>query len=71
MTVTIYRRQGEPIEPLIKRFNTAVSKHGVLKNLKNKQFYLKPSEKIRKKIKDSKFERNKGTHVGFKKKERV
>jgi small subunit ribosomal protein S21 len=43
------RRQNESIDSLLKRFNSAVTFEGVLKELKERSRYEKPSAKKRRK----------------------
>jgi small subunit ribosomal protein S21 len=43
------RRQNESIDSLLKRFNTAVTVEGVLKELRERSRYEKPSVKKRRK----------------------
>ena len=59
MAINIYSRTGENIESLLKRFNNAVNKSGILKELKKRQHYRKPSEKKRDEIKESLYNKGK------------
>tara|TARA_R110000824_G_scaffold104588_1_gene248221 strand:+ start:576 stop:779 length:204 start_codon:yes stop_codon:yes gene_type:complete len=43
----VYPRRNENIERVIKRFNKKVKKLGILDEYKDKQSYMKPSEKRR------------------------
>jgi small subunit ribosomal protein S21 len=47
--VSVIRRDGEEIEALIRRFRKKVTKNGIYKDLKVKEFYEKPSIKKRRK----------------------
>lgn len=45
--VKVNARNNETFESLIKRFNTAVTQDGILKELKERSVYEKPSSKKR------------------------
>ena len=47
----IYLRQGEDIERALKRFGSLVTKEGLHKELKRREYYLSPSQKKRAKRK--------------------
>jgi small subunit ribosomal protein S21 len=47
--VKIVKRQNENIDSLLKRFNTAVTMDGILKESKERSRYEKPSVKKRRK----------------------
>lgn len=47
--ICVVRRDGETVEDLIKRFKKKFSKSGVIKDLKEKMYYEKPSDKKRRK----------------------
>jgi len=51
--LVVYPRRNENIERVIKRFNKKVKKLGILDEYREKQRYLKPSEKRRKRNKRS------------------
>jgi small subunit ribosomal protein S21 len=46
--LTIKPRRNENIERVIKRFNKKVKKLGIIDELKDRRFYIKPSERRRK-----------------------
>ena len=48
-------RKGENIESLLKRFNLEMQKSDVLKIIKEKEYYEKPSVKRRRKRIEAKF----------------
>ena len=52
--IVVIRRQNEDIESLIKRFKKKVHKSGILKDLRNKAFYEKPSDKKRRRKNEAK-----------------
>ncbi len=41
--VRVFANEGEPVESVIKRFRRACENEGILQDLKEKQFYKKPS----------------------------
>lgn len=41
--VTVYRKNGEEINSMLKRFKRKVEKSGHLNELKERKYYLKPS----------------------------
>jgi small subunit ribosomal protein S21 len=43
----VVAREGEPIERLLKRFQNAINKDGVLKELKKREYYIPKSLKKR------------------------
>lgn len=47
--ICVVRRDNESVEDLIKRFKKKFSKSGVIKDLKEKMYYEKPSDKKRRK----------------------
>lgn len=47
--ISVIRREGEDVESLIRRFRKKVTKSGIFKDLKVKEFYEKPSIKKRRK----------------------
>tara|TARA_Y100000593_G_scaffold91257_1_gene179577 strand:- start:963 stop:1169 length:207 start_codon:yes stop_codon:yes gene_type:complete len=51
--LVIYPRRNENIERVIKRFSKKIKKLGILEKYKEKQRYMKPSEKRRKRNKRS------------------
>lgn len=44
----VYVRKGEPIEKAIKRMTKIITKEGILRSVKERRFYTKPSEVRRK-----------------------
>jgi len=50
--VSVTRKYNESIERLIQRFKRACNKEGVLKELKRRESYEKPSERKRRKSKE-------------------
>ena len=51
--VSVHLWKGESVESLIKRFKRKVGKSGILKEVRDRTEYLKPSVKRRKKSNDS------------------
>ena len=49
--IKIKSKQNEPFEKLYRRFKRAVEKEGIMKELKKRKHYLKPSEKKKEKRK--------------------
>jgi small subunit ribosomal protein S21 len=47
--ICVVRRKGETVEELIKRFRKKWSKSGIAKELKERMYYEKPSDKRRRK----------------------
>ena len=47
--IKVTARQNESIDSLLKKFNAAVAADGILKELKERSHYEKPSEKKRRK----------------------
>jgi small subunit ribosomal protein S21 len=47
--ICVVKRDGESVEDLIKRFKKKFSKSGVIKDLKEKMYYEKPSDRKRRK----------------------
>jgi len=47
--IYVQRKKNESIDAMIKRFNALVAQDGILKDLKERSFYEKPSEKKRRK----------------------
>ena len=45
--ITVSRRDNEPIEVLIRRFKKKCLKHGIIRDIMEKEFYVKPSTKRR------------------------
>ena len=52
MPIRISARPGEPTERTVQRFKRAISKEGILKEIKKRRYYEKPSEKRRREAKD-------------------
>ena len=51
--LVVYPRRNENIERVIKRFNKKVKKLGIIDEYRDKQRYMKPSEKRRRRNKRS------------------
>ena len=72
--VYVTRREGEPIEIMIKRFKKKYAKSGIAQELKDKMFYDKPSQQKRKKRLETqkrlKREKQKLEGTNFKKKKK-
>lgn len=51
--ITVTLRKGESCESLIKRFKRKVGKSGIIKEVRDRTEYLKPSVKKRKKSSDA------------------
>jgi len=49
---------GEPLEKALRRFKKKIEREGVLKQLKARKHYEKPSEKKRRKLRSSKSSKN-------------
>ena len=47
--ICVVRREGENYEDLLKRFRKKFSKSGVIKDLRDRTYYEKPSDKKRRK----------------------
>jgi small subunit ribosomal protein S21 len=56
--IRVTLRQNENVDSLIRRFNNAVSQDGILKELKERSVYEKPSVRKRKKALQRKLEKN-------------
>lgn len=52
MSTRVFVRQGEPIDRVIGRFKRQVNKDGILKELKMRSRFEKPSVKRRRKAKE-------------------
>ena len=52
MSVRVAARPGENPDKLIQRFKRIISKEGILKEVKKRKFYEKPSAKRRREAKD-------------------
>jgi|694.fasta_scaffold09838_24 small subunit ribosomal protein S21 len=55
--IKVTLRNNESLESLIRRFNSEVIKDGILKRVKEKSFYEKPSIKKRKKALERRMEK--------------
>ena len=51
--LTVTKKRNEDIESLIKRFKRKVTKSGILKDLRIKEFYEKPSVKVTRKSREA------------------
>lgn len=56
--IKITVRQGESIDSALKRFNAAVTEDGIMKQLKERSRYEKPSVKKRRKLLEKKFQKD-------------
>lgn len=56
--IRVTLRQNENVDSLIRRFNNAVAQDGILKELKERSVYEKPSIRKRKKALQRKLEKN-------------
>jgi small subunit ribosomal protein S21 len=45
--IRVEARQGEPLDKTLKRFKKACEKEGLAKDIKKKAYYEKPSERLR------------------------
>ncbi len=50
--IRIESRSGEPLEKTLKRFKKACEKEGLAKDIKKVAFYEKPSDKMRRRIRN-------------------
>jgi len=57
--IMVTRRDNEDVESLIKRFKKKVNNSGILKEVKNASFFMKPSQKLKRKRKEAKIKREK------------
>jgi len=57
--ISVTKRENEDVESLIKRFKKKVNNSGILKELKNSSFFMKPSQKIKRKRKEAAIKREK------------
>ena len=57
--IEVTSRNNEDIESLIKRFKKKVNNSGILKEVKNASFFIKPSQKIKRKRKEAAIKREK------------
>lgn len=57
--IVVYKRDNEDFELLLKRFKKKVNNSGILKELKNSTYYLKPSQKLKRKRKEAAIKREK------------
>lgn len=46
---TVHARPGESIESMLKRFQRAVARSGIISETRRRQYYVKASEQIRRK----------------------
>ncbi len=50
MAIRLKSRSGESVEGLMKRFKKLCEKEGLTKDIKRKEFFEKPSERMRRRI---------------------
>jgi small subunit ribosomal protein S21 len=50
MAIRIKARGGESVEQLMRRFKKLCEKEGLTKDIKRKEFYEKPSERMRRRL---------------------
>jgi len=48
---TVVRRDGEPVDSLLRRFKLATEKSGLMGDIKRSRFFLTPNERKRQKAK--------------------
>ncbi len=51
--ISVKRKEGELIESLIRRFKKKVIKNGIIQEVKERNYYEKPSDKRKRKKKES------------------
>ena len=57
--IVVTKRENEDVDSLIKRFKKKVNNSGILKELKNASFFMKPSQKLKRKRKEAAIKREK------------
>ena len=50
--IRVEARSGEPLEKTLKRFKKACEKEGLVKDIKKNAYYEKPSDKMRRRIRN-------------------
>ncbi len=50
--IRVESRSGEPLEKTLKRFKKACEKEGLAKDIKKNAYYEKPSDKMRRRIRN-------------------
>ncbi|MDX9910459.1 MAG: 30S ribosomal protein S21 [Phycisphaerales bacterium] len=58
MAIRIKARGGEGVEQLMRRFKKLCEKEGLTKDIKRKEFYEKPSERMRRRLRKAVNRRN-------------
>lgn len=53
MAIRIKARGGESVEQMLRRFKKLCEKEGLIKDIKRKEFYEKPSERSRRAMRKS------------------
>lgn len=53
MAIRIKSRSGESVEQMLRRFKKLCEKEGLIKDVKRKQYYEKPSERRRRALRKS------------------
>ena len=51
--IRVEARQGEPLDKTLKRFKKACEKEGLAKDIKKNAYYEKPSDKMRRRERNS------------------
>jgi small subunit ribosomal protein S21 len=51
--IRVESRSGEPLEKTLKRFKKACEKEGLAKDIKKNAYYEKPSDKMRRRVRNS------------------
>ena len=52
MSIKVAVRPGEPPEKVLQRFKRICSKEGLLKEIRNRAYFEKPSERRRRRVKE-------------------
>ena len=47
INVEVYVKRGEPVERALKRFNKKVKKQKIMEQVRERRYYMKPSERKR------------------------
>ena len=61
--IRIESRPGEPLEKTLKRFKKACEKEGLAKDMKKNAYYEKPSDKMRRRIRNTAKRINREAHA--------
>ena len=65
MTIKVAIRAGESPERFLQRFKRICSKEGILKEIKKRTYYEKPSDRKRRRAKEQKKMLRKRTRIAF------